>query len=84
MNFTHMVGTPSITVMNMKKGKPTEPYDFRIDRPNPLCNPFRTTPPDTAIMLFEHYFESIGEPPIHRLEKKRIAEFLRMIKAHDK
>ena len=79
MVLTNLVGCVKVDIMNLRKVKPSEPYDFRIDRPSPLENKFPLLDEsnrDNCIDHFEKYFP--------RLLKQKDVQILirRMIVAH--
>jgi len=53
-----MAGT--VEIMNLKQGKPTEPYDVKVDRTTPVGNPFPMGPNhdrDAVCRMYREWFE---------------------------
>lgn len=44
-----------IEIMNLRNDKPTEPYDFKVDRTTPLGNRFRMRDESDRAMVCAHY-----------------------------
>jgi len=48
-----------INIMNMRNVRPSEPYDFRVDRASPLGNPFRMSNESQRDIVCDKYKEWI-------------------------
>lgn len=83
MVLTNLIGTANIQLMNLRRHKPVEPYDFRIDRPSPLGNKFPMLSEAnrlTCIDLFKTYLKhEIERNPFGPVAK----EIDTMVKAHE-
>lgn len=80
MVLTNLIGCVKVDIMNLRRVKPSEPYDFRIDRPSPLSNPpYHKGTRNEKIDKYGTYFDKrILVDRLMRLEIER------MIIAHKK
>lgn len=80
MNLSSLVGCSNIKIMNLRKLKPSEPYDFRIDRPSPLSNPFRSTTEGGRDACCDKYDKTFIFRLLHRTDMQQVIN--QMIKIH--